>query len=186
MFCKKCGTQIADDASFCEKCGSKIKVKSLDQNNKVKEEIQKKPLPLGAIIFALLFIIGIPVEILLGALKLTGYFYILDVIVTLVLLFGIFTQKRWLPTAIKIWFALLVVFSILGIIWIFISPLIGPIFAAFIPEQIRTMLGINVSLDYSKVLGQAVLHFIIDFIPNLIQAIIFIWYFSSRKKYFYN
>ena len=59
MFCKYCGTEIAEDAAFCPKCGKANTTpptqSSSDKNNKVKNGISLKILiPLAAIIVVLL------------------------------------------------------------------------------------------------------------------------------------
>ena len=48
MYCKKCGTQINDDAMFCKKCGAKQTVILSDDEPKEKpdsEEVNKQDLP---------------------------------------------------------------------------------------------------------------------------------------------
>lgn len=42
MFCKKCGTQLADDAVFCTKCGEKV---DIIENNQAQHSAGKTPLP---------------------------------------------------------------------------------------------------------------------------------------------
>lgn len=58
MFCKHCGAQINDDASFCDKCGQSIQ--SADTNPKRGLSNKKIMLAVGIIVVLLLVIIAVP------------------------------------------------------------------------------------------------------------------------------
>ena len=181
MFCSKCGAENKEDAKFCDKCGNQLKQ---SKEKKSKENVsQNKSLPVGAIVLAILLIISLPISLFIGLLTSTDLMFFLNILVTLIILFGIFTQKKWLPKLVKFWYGFLIILSILGLIWIFISPLLG-LWVVIVPEGIRSATGLSASVNYDDAMPKALGHFLVN-LPTLIDAIIFIWYFSSRKEYFY-
>lgn len=66
MFCKKCGSEIKNDAKFCGKCGESVDIQQIEEQSDkdllVSKETSEKDFTLGCFIFALpriLILIGI-------------------------------------------------------------------------------------------------------------------------------